>query len=297
MYKFCENEKSLSECEQIDPKTKAKFSDYQMRNSGLYFLDNGGLMLKDAWGSAIVMEGGDIYLQPARDLVAQPMRHMVGKIGHSLQMAAKKHIDFSSTEEGFRLKTQKVQHYYSKEQGIIMQSDASSDSPPTPQDEAYDQFGGILMLSKQAGVYTYGKKIFNESQDNSLYKAKNYLTLQSTDSDIWVLPEGSLYLWPTENLFATTENGTLMLLTDGTAMFGGAQSTIIGQKGQTVGMIPHPGSLPAILDGVLEISSIVAFLILSILPKTLKSSSLRFLPIPVILSSVDLMRFFPRNCL
>lgn len=252
-----DQENQLNSCEDIDPTTKFKFSDYKLRRSGLYFMDNGGLMLKDAWGSAIVMEGGDIYLQPAKDLVAQPLRHNVIKAGHSLQMAAKKHIDISSSDEGLRIKTQKVQHLYSKEQGIILQSDAASTSAPTPNDKAYDEFGGILLLSKTAGVYSYGKKIFNTSSEDSLYKAAQTLTLESEDGDVWLLPQNNLYLFPTGDILATTE-GSLIFAGSGSALFAGAGSTAIGAVGQTIGMTSTPGSIPSSLDGVIPVDSIVA---------------------------------------
>lgn len=252
-----DSEKKLPECDQIDPNTEFKFSEYQMRRAGIYFMDNGGVTLKDAWGSAIVMEGGDIYLQPAKDLVAQPLRHFVTKVGHSIQMAAKKHVDISSTEEGFRLKTQKVQHLYSKEAGIILQSDAESDAEPSPDQEAYDEFGGILTLAKNAGCYTYGKKIFDNSQEDSMYRAQKKLILESEKDDLWLIPQKNLYLFPTEDILAAT-TGNVMLLSTGTAMFGGAGSTLLGKTGQTIGMISTPGSIPSSLDGVIPVGDIVS---------------------------------------
>ena len=252
-----DKEKSLGDCKNIDPNTEYEFSDYKLRHSGFYLMDNGGIMFKDAWGSAIVMEGGDIYLQPARDLVSQPLRHDITKAGHSVSVAAKKHIDISSTEEGFRLKTKKVQHFFAKDEGIILQTDTTGQSAPTPAEEAYDTFGGILFKAKDAGVFTYGKKIYDFASEASLYKAKDKLMLESEDGNIWVIPEKNLYMMPTGDLIATPE-GNLQLITSGNAMLGGAGQTSIGQQGQQLGMVPHPGSLPAILDGILPLDTIIS---------------------------------------
>jgi hypothetical protein len=251
-----DQEKKLSECEDIDPDTKHKFGNYKLRRSGLYFMDNGGMMLKDAWGSAIVMEGGNIYLQPVNDLIEQPLRHTINKSGHSYQVAAKKHIDFSSTEEGMRLKTKRVQHFYSQEAGIILQSDASSTVPPLPADTAYDVFGGILLLAKDAGVFTYGNKIFDDAKENSMYKANNQMIFESETSDIWMIPQKNFYIFPEGDILATTQ-GSITVLGGGSALFAGGGSTAIGTKDQIIGMVPHPGSLPAILDGVIPTSEVI----------------------------------------
>jgi hypothetical protein len=250
-----DKEKNLSECKKIDPNTEFKFSDYKLRHSGIYLMDNGGMMIKDAWGSAIVMEGGDIYLQAAKDLVAQPLRHLVSKAGHSVSIAAKKHVDLSSTEEGFRLKTKKVQHFFAKDEGLIFQTDTSKQSNPMPDSEAYDQFGGILFKAKDAGVFTYGKKIYNLAKEDSLYKAKKKMMIESEDDDVWVVPEKNLYLMPTKDVLCAP-SGQLIFATDGNAIFAGAGQTNIGQAGQIVGLVPHPGSLPAIMDGTVPVSAV-----------------------------------------
>lgn len=250
-----DNEKNLSGCKDIDPHTKYEFNDYKLRHSGIYLMDNGGMMIKDAWGSAIVMEGGDISLQPARDLISQPMRHDVTKAGHSISLAAKKHIDISSTEEGFRLKTKKIQHFFAKDQGIILQTDTKGSNKPSPEGSAYDMFGGILIKAADAGVFTYGKKIYDYSQQESLYKAAKTITIESENSDLWLLPKNNLYAIPTGNFIAAPD-GDITIVTGGSATFGGAGSTSFGKLGQTVGLIPKPGGVP--MEGVIPVDDITA---------------------------------------
>lgn len=253
-----DKEKSLASCEDIDPNTKVNFGDYQLRHAGIYLMDNGGITIRDAWGSAIVMEGGNIYQQPVKDLIEQPLRHAITKAGHSIQQSAKKHIDISSTEEGFRLKTNKVQHFYSKEQGLIFQTDSTSKSAPTPNGEAYDTFGGILFHAKDSGIFSFASIIFDHSSTSSLYKATESLTMEAEDGDMWLIPDQSLYLMPKESAIMTT-NGSIMIASEGTAMFGGGGSTMLGNVGQIVGMVPHPGSaFPAIMDGLVPVSALTS---------------------------------------
>ena len=254
--KGSENEETgLSEITQVDGKTSVKLSDYRLRKSGIYLMDNGGIMLSDAWGSAIVMEGGNIYLQPAKDLVAQPLRNHIVKAGQFASICAKKDIDISSTEEGFRLKTQKVQHFYSDEEGILLQSNADNTRQPMPDDEAYTGFGGILFSAKTSGVYTHAKQIFDRSTERSLYKAET-LTLEAV-KDIYAMSDKSIYLLAEQDIHAEGQSSA-RLVSKGSAMIGGTNSTLIGQKGKIVPVAPHPGALPAIFDGVLDCDELSA---------------------------------------
>jgi hypothetical protein len=246
-------ETSLEGIDQVDEKTKVNFKDYVLRKSGLYFMDNGGVLVVDAWGSAIVMEGGDINLQAAKDVINQPMRNYIVKAGQFGSLCSKKDFDISSTEEGFRLKTAKVQHFYSVDQGILLQSGAKNKTAPSPEDKAYTEFGGIILDAKDSGVYTYGKDIFDRSTERSLYKS-NELNIQADDK-IYVSSEKDLYLLSGGTVHAEAVD-SMRLVSKGTAMLGGTSDTLIGQKGKIVGLIPHPKSLPAILDGVLDCDSL-----------------------------------------
>lgn len=248
-----DQETDLNSIDQVDDKTKVKFQDYTLRKSGIYFMDNGGLMFVDAWNSAIVMEGGNIYFQPAKDFVSQPLRNHIVKAGQFATICAKKDIDMSSTEEGFRLKTEKVQHFYSHKEGLLFQSGATSSTEPKPEDEAYKSFGGIIFDAKDSGVYTYGKKIFDRATDTALYKAKN-LNLHAEETSKFVT-EKDLFLLSGGTLHGEAKS-SLRFVTKETAMFGGTAATMLGEKGKIIAMVPHKGSLPAVLDGVLECSEI-----------------------------------------
>lgn len=245
-------EEPLAEIDQVDEKTKVKFADYKLRRSGIYMMDNGGVMIKDAWDSAIVLEGGNIYLQPAKDLVEQPMRNYVLKAGQFASVQAKKDVDISSTEGGFRTKTQKVQHLYSAEQGILLQSDAKEAQVPSPEAEAYDTFGGILFKSANAGVYTFGKQIFDRATDKALYHAKN-LTIETPETANFKFLKDVRFL--VTKTFHLEAESNITIVSKGTASFGGLSQTSLGQKGKILGIVPHPGSIGAVMDGTLDVES------------------------------------------
>jgi len=255
-----DKENKLEEIDKVDPHTEVKLSDYKLRRSGIYLMDNGGIMLKDAWGSAIVMEGGDIYLQAAKDLVSQPLRHAITKAGMHIDLSARKDVDISSTEEGFRLKTKKVQYFYSDEEGMILHSNGDRKTHPIPEtDEAYQNMGGIVLKS-ETGIFSYSEDLFARTTDRTLLKSGS-MYLESTDTGIHIKAQDKFNV-TTDSLYLgganlrLHANDQLMLISEGSAMFGGGSGTSIGQQGQVVGMVPHPGSFPAILDGVLPIGDI-----------------------------------------
>jgi len=220
-------------------------------------MDNGGIMLKDAWGSALVLDGGDIYIQAAKDLTVQPLRNFIAKAGHFVSIGAKKDIDMSSTEGGFRLKTKLNQHLYTKEQGIILQSDTEEDLEPTPEDKAYNKFGGIMLKSTK-GIYQFGEKIFDRATEKGLYKSGRLMLESVTDrlgiraeNNIEILSNNQTFMVSKGNITVLT-NGALTCVGAGSANFAG-DHTNIGNKGVLVGLVPHPGSLPAVLDGVIPV--------------------------------------------
>jgi hypothetical protein len=255
------DETKLEDIDKVHPLQKVNLKDYKLRRSGLYLMDNGGVMIKDAWGSAIVLEGGDIYIQAAKDEIHQPLRNYITKAGKFINISARKDVDISSTDEGFRVKTKKVQHLYSDEEGIVLQSNSDKDSEPTPEDKAYTGFGGILLKSVQ-GVYTYGKKIFDRADERALYKAGS-LMLEASDKTLNLKAATMLGIKSDETVMITADE-TINIVSQATVnVFGSASanlagaSTNIGNKGSIIGMTPHPGSLPAIMDGVIPVGDIV----------------------------------------
>lgn len=216
-------------------------------------MDNGGWMMKDAWGSAIVSEGGNIYLQPAKDLIAQPLRHTVVKSGGSVAINANKHIDLSSTEEGLRIKTKKVQHYFAKDGGMLFQTDSSSTQAPSPESEAYEDFGGILFLAKDSSIFSKAKNTV-VTAENTYIVAEKVLGLES-DQNIFLEAKQNAYLMADTNIYLYGDTGATVLSNSNVSVAGNEQ-TAIGKLGTRIAMVPSPGSLPASLDGVIAVSAL-----------------------------------------
>lgn len=244
-------ESKLEEVTDIDPYTKVNFADYVLRHSGFYLMDNGGWMLKDAWGSALVSEGGNIYVQPAKDLIQQPLRHNVLKAGGSIALNANKHVDISSTEEGLRVKTKKVQHYFAKDGGLIFQTDSRSVQAPSPASKAYEDFGGILFIAKDSSIFNNAKSVVVDAENVSI-AAEKILGLYS-DQLMFVESKQNCYLLADSNIYLSGKKGTAVI-SDSNVSVAGNEQTSIGKIGTRIGMVPSPNSLPASLDGVIPVS-------------------------------------------
>jgi hypothetical protein len=226
----------VNEIENVDPNTPLGLQGYTLRNSGVYLMQNGGLVLKDAYGSAIIMEGGNIYIQPAKDLVLQPLRNLVGKIGQFVSIAAKKDIDFSSTEKGIRFKSALAQYFYSSSSGMVFQSNAQAPSAgtPDPSSNAIENIGGIVFKSNQ-GIYNFANgTIANITKGDFLVQADQSVRLDgketaqlSSDQNVTVSGLSSASL---------ISSGTVAVISQDSCLIAGVNSTAIGQKDSDIGV-------------------------------------------------------------
>ena len=219
----------------IDKETKLDLADYKLRNSGIYLMPNGGIVLRDAWGSAIVMEGGNISLQPAKDLFMQPLRNMVAKVGGFTSIATKEDIDLSSTDKGFRLKTNLAQYLYSHESGVVIESAGENDSTgsPDPETSAIEKIGGVVIKSKK-GIYNYAAK-------DIVNLAKGRLVLQSIDQvdisagkDVYIYSKGDMHSIADQSMILYGKENSYLL--GDRAAISGKSSTLIGNKGSDLGV-------------------------------------------------------------
>ena len=239
-------EERLSAITFVDPTTGVAF---RRKRSAFVLMPNGGVSLTDAWSSAINMEGGNIYLQPSNDLILQPGRNLIGKIGSHIQLAARREIDISSTEGGYRLKVDKSIYNYSDKSGIVLHSNGklNSDDPLTPLDDAVEYVNGIVLKAPNStltssAMYTYLKSAGSsiiDAPDNQL-RSTTRIKLQS-DSRVDLMADG-LFLNAIQSL---------QLFSKGQATVIGDGSTIIGKKGQTFG-IAKAGALSAPVEGFLD---------------------------------------------
>ncbi len=251
-------EQNISKESQVDSETQLDLQKFKLRTAGIYLMPNGGITIRDAWNSAIVMEGGSIYIQPAKDLVLQPLRNGILKAGDSINISSKKHLDLSSTEEGFRLKTEKSQYYYSDNGGYVVETNGSGDTTgvPEPTEEAIDDVGGIVFKSKLS-IYNYAEK------DILNYAKKQFLVKALTNIDMYA--EDTLSLYGKSNLHSFSDGLILSLgqtslaLAEGSAILAGSGSTVLGQKDQNLGvMYDDESPFIDVIKGVLDTPTILA---------------------------------------
>ena len=231
-----EGEEHVGKFTKIDQETTSTVNQYELKTAGIYLMPNGGITIRDAWNSAIILEGGNVYIQPAKDLVMQPLRHSVTKAGNSVITNAKKHIDFSSTEEGLRVKTEKSQYFYADKGGMVLEANGENDTAgePSPKDEAIEYIGGIVFKSKLS-IYNYAEK-------NIVNYAKKNLYLQSLENTD-ILADKALTLYGKKNNNILSDGRMLCfsgksttVASEGGAVFAGASNTVLGQDSQNLGV-------------------------------------------------------------
>jgi hypothetical protein len=254
------NEHNLKTINKVDNWTKLEQQKYELRTSGVYLMPNGGITIKDSWNSSIVMEGGNIYIQPAKDLVLQPLRSLIGKVGKHLQVAAKEQIDFSSTEGGFRLKTDKSQYFYSDKSGIVLEAKATIPTPgtPDPQEEAIEHIGGIVLKSEY-GIYNYAKKeIVTYTEGRVVLKSLSQIFVE-TDNLLSLYSKSSLLLLSDKSLIADGATSSLFISSGGSVVCSGVGTTALGMKDENLGVMYDPDSIFIdIIKGVVPMDTITS---------------------------------------
>jgi hypothetical protein len=256
------NEQNLKNINKVDKWTKLEQEPYELRTSGVYLMPNGGITIKDSWNSSIIMEGGNIYIQPAKDLILQPLRSLVAKVGKHVQVAAKEEIDFSSTEKGFRLKTDKAQYFYSDNSGIVMHAKATQPTKgsPDPESEAIEDIGGIVLKSDY-GIYNYAKKEIQQYTEGKI-------VLQSLEG-MWLQTEGlfanytkqTMVLYADSSLLLNGEASTILTSSTGSVICAGSSSTVLGKEDTNLGVKYDEDSMFIdILKGIVPLDEVLSSL-------------------------------------
>lgn len=251
-------EKGIDTFGKVDQETESNLQDYKLRTAGFYLMPNGGITIRDAWNSAIVMEGGNIYLQPAKDLVQQPLRNSIVKAGGHINMACKKHIDLSSSEEGLRLKSEKAQYFYSEKGGIVIEAGGENDTPgtPDPTEQALEDIGGVVLKSK-LGIYNYAEKnIVSYAKEKILMQSLK--SLDMTSKRMTLYGRDNLHLFADQQILQYAGLG-INLFSDSQVNVAGATGTNLGQDEQNLGIMYDEDSMFIdILKGVIKVSELTS---------------------------------------
>jgi hypothetical protein len=255
-----DEEEHVGKFGQIDQETSSTVNQYELKTAGIYLMPNGGITIRDAWNSSIVLEGGNVYIQPAKDLVMQPLRNTVVKAGGFINMACKYHLDLSSSEEGLRIKTDKSQYFYSDNGGVVVEANGSKDTPgdPSPDDQAIDYVGGIVLKSKLS-IYRYAEKdILDYTKKQLLLQSKSTIDIVA-DQTATVYGKQNLHLFSDGMLLGMAQN--TLIIAEGGAMMAGAGSTVLGQQDQNLGVkYDEKSTFVDVIKGVLDTATLTSSL-------------------------------------
>jgi hypothetical protein len=233
------NEHNLKEINKVDKWTKLEQEKYELRVAGIYMMPNGGIVIKDAWNSSIVMEGGQIFIQAAKDLQLQPLRNLVAKVGGFASIAAQYDVDISSSEKGFRLKTEKAQYFYSDKSGIVFDANPEKKVPYTPKpkdgDEAVEDVGGVVFKSSR-GIYAYAKEeIKMECEERALLKSK---IIQVKATELLSLHSDKAWLGTSDTaMILHGETAALLISLSGACIASGKTASAYGMKDVYLGVM------------------------------------------------------------
>jgi hypothetical protein len=232
-------ENSLKEIDKLDKWTKLEQQEYELRTAGIYLMPNGGIVIRDAWNSAIVMEGGQIYLQPSKDLHMQPLRNLVAKVGCFASIAARYDIDISSSEKGFRLKTEKAQYFYSNKSGIVFEANPETQAPyspkPTEGDEAVEDVGGVVFKSS-GGIYNYAKKEYKVQSEGRALILGDIIQVKGNQL-LSLYSDSSLFVTSGRTLILHGETAALLLSLSGACVASGLTVSAFGMKDVYLGVM------------------------------------------------------------
>lgn len=221
---------NIGDEQQVTPRETVT---YLKVRSGIYLMPNGGITIRDAWGSAITMEGGDISISPAKDLVLQPLRNLIGLIGKFLALNVRSNIEINSTEGSIRSKAKLLHHFFSKESGIILQSDSEEQDSFSPDNlSVSEKFSGIALKAKNA-IGFLAKNLGLYSKEKLLLRSDQNLNIQSV-LETTCHSAGSTTVSAGGTLQVATD-GALNCVAAGQAIFKGA-SSIFGNESENIAM-------------------------------------------------------------
>jgi hypothetical protein len=139
-------------------KATENFDKNDKRDAGVFVESDGSIVLRDAWGSEIYMRGGNIVISCSGDAMVQTGGSIVQLGGHDVIVKGKKSVDITATDNDVRLKAQKNLHAYSKEGGILLETDSESSSHGFSEGDEGEDVGshGITLKAAESRVFLWG---------------------------------------------------------------------------------------------------------------------------------------------
>jgi hypothetical protein len=133
---------------------------YAGRKAGVFVNPDGSLVLRDAWGSEIYLRGGDIVISCAGNIINQTGKDSITLAGRDVIIKAKNSADLSATDKDVRIKAQQNLHAYSKNGGILLETDSqgSGHGYSGAEGEAVNS-RGIVLKAANSTVFIWGQTV------------------------------------------------------------------------------------------------------------------------------------------
>lgn len=146
-----------------DAKTAASadFAKNKGKIAGVWGGDDGSIIIRGSNGEEIFLGNGDVKISCPGQVILQSGGSVVVLAGNDAIVKARNSVDVSATEKDVRVKAEGNLHLYSKDKGILLETD----SPDRGHGFAADingeqvQSSGIVMKAKTSTVFIWGNRI------------------------------------------------------------------------------------------------------------------------------------------
>jgi hypothetical protein len=156
----------------------------------LFVEEDGSVIIRDAWGSEVYMRGGNINISCAGTVYTQPGESIVQMAGKDAIIKAKNSIDLSSTDKDVRIKAEGNMHLYSKDGGMLLETESSGGSTHGFSEGAEGEdvnSRGITLKAQTSRVFLWGdtvhlsavRDVILEATGRILNLASNFLSFCS----------------------------------------------------------------------------------------------------------------------
>lgn len=135
------------------------YEEYDGREAGVFVEPDGSVVIRDAWGSELYMRGGNVVISCPGDVMQQSGGSVVQLGGRDVIVKARKSVDITATDNDVRVKAQKNLHQYTKEGGILLETESTSSGHGFSGGGQGEDVGshGITLKAKDSRVFLWGK--------------------------------------------------------------------------------------------------------------------------------------------
>ena len=164
-----ENELSPFNEPEYDELGNKTVKQQQNRRAGVKVLKEGGIALYDNYGAEIILSNGDIVFNCPGRIILNAGKDVVALAGNDIINKAANNIEVTSDKESIYIAANKQLHFYSKKQGILMQTDSEGGVNFEGEGAEQQQSSGIILKAKASTILL--------AADNIIAKAVSRFTV------------------------------------------------------------------------------------------------------------------------